>query len=125
MEVKIDTKEKFQILTPTSPVLSANVTAIITQIATEILRGEIKNVVLNLSQTDTIEDNAAAENLAQLQQTFYTSDASFVICELKPAVAQKLEQLDLLDGMNITPTESEAMDMVQMEEIERELLGGE
>jgi hypothetical protein len=27
--------------------------------------------------------------------------------------------------MNVTPTESEAWDIVQMEEIERELLGGD
>jgi hypothetical protein len=27
--------------------------------------------------------------------------------------------------MNVTPTESEAYDIVQMEEIERELLGGD
>jgi hypothetical protein len=31
----------------------------------------------------------------------------------------------LLELMNVTPTESEAWDIVQMEEIERELLGGE
>jgi hypothetical protein len=30
--------------------------------------------------------------------------------------------MELLDLMNITPTESEAWDIVQMEEIERELL---
>ena len=32
------------------------------------------------------------------------------------------EENDWLDTMNITPTESEAWDIVQMEEIERELL---
>jgi hypothetical protein len=33
--------------------------------------------------------------------------------------------MDLLELMNVTPTESEAWDIVQMEEIERDLLGGE
>jgi hypothetical protein len=32
-----------------------------------------------------------------------------------------LEELDLAETMNITPSESEAWDIVQMEEIEREL----
>jgi hypothetical protein len=36
-----------------------------------------------------------------------------------------LEKEELLELMNITPTESEAWDIVQMEEIERELLDNE
>jgi hypothetical protein len=36
-----------------------------------------------------------------------------------------LDELDLTDILNITPTESEAWDIVQMEEIERELLGND
>jgi hypothetical protein len=35
------------------------------------------------------------------------------------------DQLELLEMMNVTPTESEAWDIVQMEEIERELLDGD
>jgi len=31
----------------------------------------------------------------------------------------------LLDLLNVTPTESEAWDIVQMEEIEREMLGND
>ncbi len=34
-----------------------------------------------------------------------------------------LEENELLEVMNVTPTVSEAWDIVQMEEIERELLG--
>ena len=41
---------------------------------------------------------------------------------MQPAVEQKLEELELLEEMNITPTETEAWDIVQMEEIERELM---
>jgi hypothetical protein len=37
----------------------------------------------------------------------------------------QLDKWELLELLNITPTESEAWDIVQMEEIERELLGGE
>ena len=34
-----------------------------------------------------------------------------------------MDDLELLEVMNVTPSESEAWDIVQMEEIERELLG--
>ena len=66
-----------------------------------------------------------AENLATIQQQFYENNSSFVICSLQQDVAQLLEQKELLEFMNVTPSESEAWDILQMEEIERELLGDE
>jgi hypothetical protein len=48
-----------------------------------------------------------------------------VICEIQKAVEEFLDQHELLEIMNVTPTESEAWDIVQMEEIEREYLDGE
>jgi hypothetical protein len=48
-----------------------------------------------------------------------------VICELQPPVEETLDKEELLEVLNSTPTESEAWDIVQMEEIERELLDNE
>ncbi len=121
MKVKIDTKEKFHVITLMEPNFSANIAADLAQTATKFLGQKIKNVVLKLSGVETVEDNAA-EELTQLQQLFYENNASFVICDIQPTVEEKLEHLNLLEVMNITPTESEAWDIVQMEEIERELL---
>ena len=121
MKVKIDTKEKFYVVTLMETNFSANIAADLTALVTKFLQQEINNTVLKLPDTETIE-NKAAEELAQLQQLFYENNASLVICELKPAVQQKLEELELLEIMNITPSESEAWDIVQMEEIERDLL---
>ena len=47
-----------------------------------------------------------------------------MVCEMTKTVEAVFERLELLEVMNFTPTESEAWDIVQMEEIERELLGG-
>ena len=41
------------------------------------------------------------------------------------AVEAFFEEAELLDLLNFTPTESEAWDIVQMEEIERELMDGD
>ena len=46
-----------------------------------------------------------------------------MVCELQEPVEKMLDERELLEVMNSTPTESEAWDIVQMEEIERELLG--
>jgi hypothetical protein len=61
----------------------------------------------------------------ELQQEFYEHNRSFVICEMQQNVVDTLEKEELLEVMNVTPTESEAWDIVQMEEIERELLDNE
>ena len=70
-------------------------------------------------------EEKAAEILATLQQQFYENNASMVFCELQPAVEEQLDKLELLEFLNVTPTESEAWDILQMELIEREILGGE
>lgn len=124
MEVKTDTKEKFHAISVVSKHLSANMAAALKEQVEPLLHQDIKNIVLNLTAVDEI-DEAAAETLVKLQQDFYDGHASFVICGLQPGVEDALDKMDLLELMNVTPTESEAWDIVQMEEIERELLSDE
>ena len=121
MEVKIDTKEKFTVVTPVLPDLSANIAAGLANTCTQQLQKPVKNLVLNLQSVLTIEAKAA-ETIALLQQSFYENSASFVICSLQPSVEEALDKFELLELLNITPTESEAWDIVQMEEIEREMM---
>ncbi|TDH26511.1 anti-anti-sigma factor [Segetibacter sp. 3557_3] len=121
MEVKIDTKEKFHVVTLNEADLSDNIAAALSNEISAYLHKDIKNVVLKLPATETITENAAVQ-LSRLQQKFYDNSASFVICELQPPVESRLDELELLEFMNITPSESEAWDIVQMEEIEREMM---
>ena len=124
MNFKIDTKEKFTVITPINENLSDKLTEELVQIATEQLNKDIRNVVVNLKNVFSLNESAATLFI-KLEQTFYENNASFVICELQPSVETEFEQDELLDLLNITPTESEAWDIVQMEEIERELMGGD
>jgi len=121
MEVKIDTKEKFHAITVPGPTLSASMTEELASCLLPYLQNDVKNVVLILKDIETI-DNAAGEKLVEIQQSFYENNASFVICEMQPGVEQFLDHIELLELMNVTPSQSEAWDIVQMEEIERELL---
>ena len=122
MQVKIDTREKFHAITIQEPSLAANMTEDLQQCLLPLLEKDVKNVVLILKDIAEV-DNAAAECLVKVQQTFYDNSASFVICELTPAVEKSLEDSSLLELMNVTPTESEAWDIVHLEEVEREMLG--
>ncbi|MFD2919573.1 STAS domain-containing protein [Terrimonas rubra] len=124
MNVKIDTKEKFHVITPIDGDISASMTAELTQKIQPYLQNEVKNVVLNFENVTAV-DHAAAEKLAALQQNFYQNNASFVICCLQKPVEAFLADNELLEHLNVVPSQSEAWDIVQMEEIERELLDGE
>ena len=121
MKVKIDTKEKFHVISPEEPVLSANMTEELTKLLLPFLEKEVKNIVLNMAAVNEV-DQTTADKIVALQQTFYEKGASFVICEMRKPVEEVFEQMELMDILNVTPTESEAWDIVQMEEIEREFL---
>jgi anti-anti-sigma regulatory factor len=121
MRFKIDTKEKFHVITLGESALADIIAAELSAVSTEHLQKEIKNVVLKLPATTDITETAA-EELCRTQQKFYENNASFVICEMTSALEEKLDELQLLEVMNIAPTESEAWDIVQMEEIEREMM---
>jgi len=123
MNVKIDTKERFTVITPEEPGLSANMTAELKDLLLSYFQKDIPHIVLNLGYVKNM-DEIAGETLATIQQQFYEKDYSFVICNLQENVEKMLDEKELLEIMNITPTESEAWDIVQMEEIERELLNG-
>ena len=120
MKLKIDTKEKFTVLTPEEFIISANMTEDIDKIC-GYASSHIPHIIINMKMVTEI-DEQAAEKFSSIQQQFYEKNISLVICEIQPPVEAVFEKLDLTDLMNITPTESEAWDIVQMEEIERELL---
>ena len=124
MNVKIDTKERFTVITPEEAHLSVNMTEELSQLLRGYLQKDIPHVVLKMDAVQSV-DELMAENIAAIQQEFYEKSCSFEICNLQKDVEQILEKKELLEFMNVTPSESEAWDIVQMEEIERELLGDE
>lgn len=124
MNVKTDTKEKFHAITVTESSLSATMTDELGDCLLPYLQNDVKNLVLILKDVISV-DIPAAEKLVYIQQKFYENNASFVICEMQKPVEDFLDQNELLEMMNVTPTQSEAWDIVQMEEIEREMFGEE
>jgi anti-anti-sigma factor len=121
MNVKIDTKEKFTVISPEETELSANMTEEIKNLLLSYQQKDIPHVILKMNDVQGINEGVA-ELLAEIQQEFYEKNISFVICGLQKDVEDLLDEKELLEIMNVTPTENEAWDIVQMEEIERELL---
>ena len=120
LNVKIDTKEKFTVLTLETADITANMSASLTDQCKTVLNSSQKNLVLNLENVQSMEAEVV-DALTESQQHFYENSASFVICGIQEKLEADLDQMEVLEMWNITPTESEAWDIVQMEEIEREL----
>jgi len=121
MELKIDTKEKYQLLTPAGATITAIIAAEIVTVCNKCLESPLKNMVLNLENVEEIAPDAC-QTLTDLQQAFYDKSASFVMCCLSSKLETAFDELGLLEVLNLTPTLSEASEIVMMEEIERELL---
>ena len=131
MSFKIDTKERFQVVSLPAGKFSASLSEELTQQLESVLtneaaiaKGTPSNIIVSFREVTEIEPSATSV-LLNLHQQFYSNNSSFVCCELSKELQKQFENLELTDVLNITPTESEAWDIVQMEEIEREILGGD
>jgi anti-anti-sigma regulatory factor len=121
MHYKIDTKEKFAVLSLLDPILSSNLVPELNDLIKNLGLKSPKNLVLNLGAVKDWDLSIMAL-LAQHQEVFYDNNTSFVLCSLSDDLQNALDSTEFGEVMNLTPTESEAWDIVQMEEIERELL---
>jgi anti-anti-sigma regulatory factor len=120
MNFKIDTREKFTVIKPLADFFSDNLTAELNELLSSYKQSKI-NLIINFKNVSTINEQVI-EQIAAWQNEFYNNKLSFVVCEIQQSVKAVLEELELNDALNIAPTETEARDIVQMEEIERELL---
>jgi len=107
-------------ITPVSDFSSDNLTAEFKELVFSYLQHKT-NIVISLKNVVKL-DEKTVEMVAALQQEFYEQNISFVICEVQLPVQAIINSLDLDGVLNIAPTDTEAWDIVQMEEIERELL---
>jgi anti-anti-sigma factor len=121
MNVKIDTKEKFHVIRLPEGSLTANMADELSEIVRNCRIPGNGNVIIDMSAVTGV-DSEAIRILLEIQESSYTMQHSFVVCCLAKDIEKQLDELDILDTMNHTRTESEAWDIVQMEEIERELL---
>lgn len=120
MNVKIDTKEIFHVISILDKELTANMSASFMEIIAKKQEEEAKSLIIDLSNVDAI-DSSFASSLKTLSIANYAHQKSFVICNMKETIKENLAAWEILDELNTTPTTSEAWDIVQMEEIEREL----
>ncbi len=85
-----------------------------------INKGGAKNIVLDLTNTRYCDSSGLSAVLVA-NRLCRDSNGSFVLCGLQPTV-EKLITISQLDAvLKITPTVNEAVDLVYMEEVERDI----
>lgn len=123
MEFKIDTKTNYTNIAPVSNRLDANLTAALRQKWNELRQMGSCNVIVDLHNC-LQADNASLEALAALHDEFYSNRSSLVFTNLQDDVMRQLKAGDELP-INIAPTMVEAIDIISMEILERDLFDEE
>ncbi|HRO41193.1 MAG TPA: STAS domain-containing protein [Flavipsychrobacter sp.] len=124
MEFKIDTKPAYTILTPICNLLDANLTEALSQKWKELTESGSPNLIVDLHNC-TSTDETSLGNLVSLHEHVYENRCSIVFTNFQNDVlnALKKNETDLL--INVAPTMNEAIDIVSMEILERELFDEE
>jgi len=105
---------------PEKAILDANLAETLRQNVEESFEAGQPNIIINLSHCNSIEKGAATA-LLDTHQFVYDHGGSMVLTMLTDEVlnAMKKEQFHLT--LNITPTLIEAVDIISMEILERDL----
>ena len=120
LKVKIDTKEIFHVICIEETLLTAIMAEKLDELIEQLQADDEKSLVVDLKNVEQI-DLTVPENFVLLHNKTYGKSKSLVFCNVNDAVKQVIDDKTEPEALNITPTESEAWDIVQMEEIEREL----
>ncbi len=121
MEFKIDTKPTYTVLTPVANRLNAALTEAISQKWLELTdSGSPANLLVDLHNIIEADENAAAL-LFEMHEAWYEQEQSLVFTNLQDAVAKKIKAGDEDGILNIAPTYEEAVDIISMEILERDL----
>lgn len=122
MEFKIDTKPTYTVITPETGDLSVNLAEEMRQKVKEATETDSHNFVIDLTNIENM-DMAAGNNLLDLHNELYSSGHSLVFTSLNENAMNTMKKGQYHLSLNLAPTMIEAIDIISMEVLERDLLG--
>jgi anti-anti-sigma regulatory factor len=124
MDFKIDTRDTFSVITPVSETITANLTGELQATFEKMRQSGSQHFIVDL-QHCTQMDAEAMEQLVAMHEECYSMGRSLVFTGIKGKVmtALKENETDLL--LNVAPKMIEAIDIISMEILERDLFGEE
>lgn len=124
MQFKIDTKDTFSIVSPIPATPGAKLTDGLYQMVQEIRQSGSNNLIFDLSQFQEVE-GGVLDSLVRLHEESYSDCHSLVFTGLHQSLIAALRAKELHLLLNIAPTHQEAIDIVSMEILERDLFNEE
>ncbi|MBS1782406.1 MAG: hypothetical protein JSS78_05020 [Bacteroidetes bacterium] len=124
MEFKIDTKPNFILWKPLYGTLDEKLTAMLRNKWKEMAESSFHNLVLDLQLCLASEEKAIVE-LVEFHDAVYSSKHSLVCVEIQPSLLKNIKNAGAELTLNIAPTMQEAIDIISMEILERELFDEE
>lgn len=128
MKFKIDTNPSYTRILPEDGPVNATMAALLTQKCQEVQAEKSRNLIVDFSQ---LPDSAASDAEAlfaawvQLHEMQYEKGYSLILTGFQPLLLAQIKRAELHHMLNITPTLIEAIDMVNMEMLERDLFNEE
>lgn len=124
MEFKIDTSQTYIHITPVTNRLDANLTVQLRQKCRELTENGSHNFIVNL--VNCLEaDQTAFPGLMEMHEDCYSNEQSLVFTGINERVIQQLKAQEADTAINIAPSMAEAIDIVSMEILERDLFSEE
>ena len=124
IQFKIDTKDTFSVIVPIFDKISANLTGAIGEKCREMRQSGSNNFIIDLENCKTIDKTCVSELIA-LQGASYDMDLSFVYTKANDGITKTIRDEDEDFIINLAPRMDEAIDIISMEILERDLFNEE
>ncbi len=115
MMYKIDTKENFDILTPQMSRFNTKMAEELITLCAQLQKND-KSAIVDFVNIEGIDEEVISV-IEQLHVQFYSNNVSFALATVSSSIKSLFSQ-----DINITPSLIEAIDIISMEGLERELL---
>ena len=123
MKYKIDTRESFDIITPLYAYFDSKLADQLNELVDDC-RENGRGLLIDMAHVQQLEPEHV-ELLETLHHEMYDNNLSIVFCHLHLPCKQLIAEQGLEHTLNMAPTMEEAIDLISMEGLERELLGEE
>ena len=122
MKFTVDHKENYTLVTSDVEKLDAQHAPELKSELVVISKNGVKNMVLDLDKSRYCDSSGLSAILVG-NRLCKESGGTFVICNLNEPVSKLISISQLNNVLNITPTVSEAVDMIFMEEVGKDVQG--
>lgn len=121
MNFTIENKNNYSLFKLCTPIFDESVVDDLKKVVNFEENNSVNNMIIDLSAADNMKGNISASLIA-LHKDMYDANASLVFTNFKEDVWQVMKQNQLHLILNTTPTMQEAIDIISMEVLERDLL---